>query len=185
MTLFSTWHHRKWSNYNSLHANQSNVGRCSYKRFTRSKSQKPSWQARHILDLRGHVGCIYASNPQVKSNILRFHFISFNSIVKSSRQPKNIFSIFSIFLLTFILVLFVFYALSTVWRFMYLLPPWGLILSRGSTYRHIGFIQQFGCPIVKVLKGWVGRYMRVRHTHIYPLSSVSTLTEEVSIVAFV
>ena len=52
------------------------------------------------------VGCIYASNPQFKSNILQFHFILFKSIVKTSKQPKNIFSIFSVFLLTFIVVIF-------------------------------------------------------------------------------
>ena len=54
------------------------------------------------------VGCIYASNPQFKSNILQFYLISFKSIVKTSKQPKNIFSIFSVFLLTFIVVLFQF-----------------------------------------------------------------------------
>ena len=54
------------------------------------------------------VGCIYASNPQFKSNILSFHFILFKSIVKTSKQPKNIFSIFSVSLLTFIVVLFLF-----------------------------------------------------------------------------
>ena len=58
------------------------------------------------LDNMEHVGCIYTSNPQFKSNILRFPFISFKSIVKSSKQPKNIFSIFSVFLLTYIVVLF-------------------------------------------------------------------------------
>ena len=52
------------------------------------------------------VGCIYASNPQFKSNILQFYFISFKSITKTSKQPRNIFSIFSVFLRTFILVLF-------------------------------------------------------------------------------
>ena len=59
------------------------------------------------------VGCTYASNPQFKSNILWFYFISSKSIVKSSKQPKNIFSIFSVFLLTFIVVLFQF--LSTIY----------------------------------------------------------------------
>ena len=74
--------------------------------FTRSKSQKPSQQTRHILDLTGCVGRIYASNPQFKSNILRSYFIWFKSVAKTSKQPKNIFSIFSVFLLTFIVVLF-------------------------------------------------------------------------------
>ena len=52
------------------------------------------------------VGCIYASNPQFKSNILWSYFISFKSIAKTSKQLKNIFSIFSVFLLTFIVGLF-------------------------------------------------------------------------------
>ena len=42
----------------------------------------------------GNVGCIYASNPQFKSNILQCHFISFKSIVKQFKQLKNIFSNF-------------------------------------------------------------------------------------------
>ena len=54
------------------------------------------------------VGCIYASNPQFKSNILQSYFISFKSIAKTSKQLKNIFSIFSVFLLTFVTVLFQF-----------------------------------------------------------------------------
>ena len=52
------------------------------------------------------VGCIYASNPQFKSNILQSYFISFKSIVKTSKQLKKIFSIFSVFLLTFFALLF-------------------------------------------------------------------------------
>ena len=54
-----------------------------------------------------------------------------------------------------------------------------------SAYRHIDFTQQFGRLMVKALKGQVSRYMQVRHTRVYPLASVSTLTEEVSIVAIV
>ena len=46
------------------------------------------------IDNMVDVGCIYASNPQIKSNILQFYFISFKSIVKSSKQPKNNFFYF-------------------------------------------------------------------------------------------
>ena len=42
----------------------------------------------------GTVGCIYASNPQLKSNILQSYFISFKFIAKTSKQLGNIFSIF-------------------------------------------------------------------------------------------
>ena len=52
------------------------------------------------------VGCIYACNPQFKSNILQSYFISFKYIAKTSKQLENIFSIFSVFLLTFVAVLF-------------------------------------------------------------------------------
>ena len=55
------------------------------------------------------VGCIYASNPQFKSNILQCHFFLLKSIVKTSKQLKNIFSNFSVVLLTFILVSFLFF----------------------------------------------------------------------------
>ena len=56
----------------------------------------------------GHVGCKYASNPRLKSNILQCHFILFKSIVKLLKQLKNIFSNFSVFLRTFAIVPFQF-----------------------------------------------------------------------------
>ena len=67
-------------------------------------------RARHTLMIKG-VGCIYASNPQFKSNILQFHSI----LLSKHQNSLKIFSLFfSVFLLTFNMVLFVFYTLSTV-----------------------------------------------------------------------
>ena len=107
----------------------------------------------------GTVGCIAYMHLTLNSSLIYFNVISFRSNQLSKRQ--NNLKIFSLFFLYFywhlLLYHFNFYALSTVWRFVYLLLPWGLILSRGSTYQHIGFTQCFGRLMVKTLKGQVSR----------------------------
>ena len=71
-------------------------------------TRAPQWRTSRNTP-EGHiVGCIYASSPQFKSNILQCHFVPFKSIVKMIKQLKNILSNFSVFLLTFIIVLFQF-----------------------------------------------------------------------------
>ena len=57
------------------------------------------------------VGCIYASNPRFKSNIFQGHLFLLKSIIKPSKQLKDIFSNFSVFLLTFILASFLFFCI--------------------------------------------------------------------------
>ena len=55
------------------------------------------------------VGCIYGSNPGFKSNIFRCHFFLFKAIFKLSKQLKNIFFNFSVYLLRFVLTSFLFF----------------------------------------------------------------------------
>ena len=110
----------------------------------------------------GHtVGCIYASNPQLKSNISQCCFFSSNLL--SNHQNNS--EIFSLIFVYFYWHLFschsYLFVLSTVQRFAHLLLSRGLILSWGSAYRHIGSTWRFGHPMLKALKGWVSRYMRV------------------------
>ena len=67
----------------------------------------------------GRVRCIYASYPQYKSNILQHLFNLFKLSPKHSKQLKNIFLNFSVFLLTFVWVFFHFSVLRIVWRFVF------------------------------------------------------------------
>ena len=79
--------------------------------------------------------------------------------IKSTRKYFSwIFSIFTDVCLCAISISI----LPTVWRFVLLLPPQDLILSRGSTYWLIGSTQQVGCLPTKALKCQVNRYMRVK-----------------------
>ena len=65
------------------------------------------------------VGCIYASYPQYKSNILQNLFKSFKLSLKHSKLLKNIFLNFSVFLLTLVRVFYHFSVLHIVWRFVF------------------------------------------------------------------
>ena len=129
--------------------------------------------------------CIYASNPQLKSNISQCCFFSSNLLSNHQNNSKICSLIFLYFYWHLFLCHSYFFVLSTVWRFTHLLPSQGLILSQGTAYQHIGSTRWFGHLMLKALKGWVSRYMQVRHTHVWPLSSVFTLTEEVSLIAYV
>ena len=160
-TFFFTWVHKPHNNHE-----------CHEKKMLVSS---------YILD----VGCIYASNPRFKSNISQCHFFSSNLLSNHQNNSKIFSLILLYFYWHFFLCHFIYSSLSTVQRFVYLLPPWVLVLGQGSAYWHIGSTWRFGHPMLKALKGWVSRYMWVRHTHVWPLSSVSTLTKEVSHIAYV
>ena len=98
-------------------------------------SNRPHNSHRH---LNSYVGCIYASYPQCKSNILQCLFNSFKPLSKHQKLLKNIFLDFSVFLLTFVRVSFHFFCSTNCMKVRILLPPRGLIPSRGSAYRLIG-----------------------------------------------
>ena len=67
----------------------------------------------------GSVGCIYASYPRYKSNILQNLFKSFKLLSKHSKLFKNIFLNFSVFLLTLVRAFYNFSALPVVQRFVF------------------------------------------------------------------
>ena len=127
------------------------------------------------------VGCIYASEPFNSSLIYYQRLFHSNSINKHQKQLKYILSIFLVFLLTlfpchlYFLRYMSYEGLCLCFRLDHLIP------GRGSAYWHIGSTWRFGRLMAKALKCRVSRYMRVRHIRICPLSSVSTITEEVSI----
>ena len=76
------------------------------------------------------VGCIYASYPQYKSNIFQCLFNSFKILSKHQKLLKNIFLKFSVFLLTFVQVSFLFFCPMYCMKVCILLPPQGLISSQ-------------------------------------------------------
>ena len=67
----------------------------------------------------GFVGCIYASYPRYKSNILQNLFKSFKLLSKHSKLLKNIFLNFSVFLLTLVRAFYHFSVLCIVRRFVF------------------------------------------------------------------
>ena len=142
---------------------------------------KPNSQSDHRKNNSGSnkgnsrsVGCIYASNPQFKSNIFQCCFFLSNPLSNDQNSSKIFSLIFLYFYWHLFLCHFLFFWLSTVWRFMYLLLPRALIPSQGSPYWHIGSTQWFGHTMVKALKGWVSGYTWVRHIHMASLLSVYT-----------
>ena len=96
------------------------------------------------------------------------------TLIKTSKPLKNFSSIFCIFT-DVCLIAIPFSILCTVWRFVFLLPPWDLIPSRGSTYRLVGSSWQVGCLPTQALKCQVNRYMWVKQNlHMASLLSVFT-----------
>ena len=164
--------------------------------------QWPSWHRlkrdrvwRYIDDSDGEdcVGYIYASKPFNSSLIYYQRLFHSNSTIKHQKQLKYISCIFLVFLLTLFQCHLCFLCYMSYKGLSHLLPFWPfasiltfcfhlnlLIPGQGSTYQHIGSTQRFGRLMVKALKSQVSRYMRVRHTCVCPLSSVSTTTEEVN-----
>ena len=76
------------------------------------------------------VGCIYASNPRYKFNILQNLFKSFKLLLKHSRLLKNIFLYFSVFLLKLVQAFYHFSCPTYSTKVCILLLPRGLIPSR-------------------------------------------------------
>ena len=86
------------------------------------KAESEIQSAKHyvtIMCCESIVGCIYASNPQFKSNILQCHLFLFKSIVKQSKQLKNIFSNFLYFYWHLFSCHFYSSTMSTVRRFVF------------------------------------------------------------------
>ena len=133
-----------------------------------------SYHVRFLESYEGHsptnnslpscpIGWIYASNPRYKSNIFQSLFNSFKPLSKHQNHSKIFSWIFCIFTDVCLCAIPI-PILHTVRRFVLLLPPQDLILSKGSTYWLVGSARQVGCLPTKVLKCQVNRYMRVKQS---------------------
>ena len=91
------------------------------------------------------VGCIYASYPQYKSNILQNLFKSFKLLSKSSKYSKIFFLIFLYFYSHLFECPIIFFALPVAQRFVFASVSRFDSESR-SAYRLVGSTRQVGCP---------------------------------------
>ena len=103
-------------------------------------------------------------------NVYPIHSNSYQNIKTTQLYFSWIFCIFTDICLSAI----PFSILHTVWRFVFLLPPWDLIPSRGSTYRLVGSAWQVGCLPTQALKCRVNRYAMKQNSRMASLLSVFT-----------
>ena len=126
------------------------------------------------------VGCIYASKPFNSSPIYYQRLFPLHFYYQTSKTTQRFFSYFSCIFTDTIFVSFVFSMLLTIQRFVSFASTMTFDFGSRKCLPTHWLYRWFGHLIAKALKCWVSMYIQVRHTCIYPLSSVSTITEEVS-----
>ena len=108
-------------------------------------------------------------NPQIKSNILSTSIIYFKPIAKGQTQLKIILLVFLYFYRHLSKSYFFLYLPSVVGRFVLLILPQAVIISRG---KHLTDSwtrpNNMAAWWTWALKGQISRYMWVRHTHVWP-----------------